>query len=69
MVVDTKPVFVKVMAWHCEGIKPLPKPMLTMFYDVIWTDMDHNELHTTRVYCKWKRSIIQLPDLWERTYK
>ena len=29
--IDNKPAFVQVMAWHRTGDKPLPGPMLTQF--------------------------------------
>ena len=30
------PALVQVMAWHWLGNKPLPKPMMTKFFDDIW---------------------------------
>ena len=31
--IDNKPSFVRVMAWHRIGVKPLPEPMMAQFTD------------------------------------
>ena len=34
--INNKSAWVQVMAWCLFSTKPLPEPMLTMFYDIIW---------------------------------
>ena len=34
--INNKSALVQVMAWCLFSTKPLPEPMLTMFYDTIW---------------------------------
>ena len=34
--IDNKSVLVQITAWCWTITKPLPEPMLTMYYDAIW---------------------------------
>ena len=43
LLTTTKLAMVHVVAWHSTGDKPLPKPMMTKFCDIIWLSLDNNE--------------------------
>ena len=36
VLLDSTSIFMQIIAWGLTGAKPLPEPMLTQMFDIIW---------------------------------